>query len=202
MLETLLNHIVPNKRLHSRWLQTLSALELSGAKKIASYIPRELNRGLLSWEEEQEILQHAAEEFRHAFFFHRQIQKLESPIQNTPLFCKGISAHYLTLLELNIIRDLRGLNYQALKKGAYLLTTWAIEKRALEVYETYEELLRKFESPISIRSILREENGHLFQIEKEIEKESLLLHATEKARSSETKIYTKFLEALKTELSI
>ena len=190
-----LEKIIQDSELHGRWLATLSFLELSGALKIASY----LSKNLASEKDrttESELLQHAAEEFRHASFFHKQIDKLKPLPSQTFKLCGREGSRYLHLLDLRIARCLRNAKYTSLSKGCYLLTTYAIEKRAEDVYGAYENLLRQNAAPISVRSILLEENGHLRQIERDIEKDPVLSALKDAARTFEQEIFSKFLKEI------
>ncbi len=175
--------------LHCRWLATLSFLELCGAKKIAHALPKSLHHGE-AWDYESELLQHAAEEFRHAYFFHKQIAKIrpDGPVSFAQI--GGLVARrYLDRLDLRIARELRLRGYRDLRRGCYLLTTYAIEKRAELVYGTYEKMLRAQSSPISIASIIREENGHLKQIRDEIMCDDILLSVQDEACAYEAGLF-------------
>lgn len=200
-MDNLLEKIVRDSKLHSRWLATLSFLELSGALKIASYLSKTLSCEK-DRKTESELLQHAAEEFRHASFFHKQIEKLKGTTGHIDKLGRREGSRYLQILDLRIARCLRESGYKNLNKGCYLLTTYAIEKRAQDVYGVYEALLKQNASPISVRSILLEENGHLRQIERDIAHEPILLASMDKARSFEQEIFAKFWSELRHEISL
>ncbi len=183
-LETFLNHIIPIKALHTKWLNTLSFLENCGARKIAAFEDPMLVK--------KEMLKHAAEEFRHAHSLKQQIQKLDYPIPSDysmqSLFGGWKTIHYLDRLESKISR------FQ--KKSAYLLVTYAIEKRAQKIYPLYQNLLKQYGSKVSVKSILLEEVGHLEEIEKELaplrESESL----KQRASALEETIYQEWIKTL------
>lgn len=199
-MDILLNTIIQDTELHRRWLATLSYLELCGARKIASFLPKNLHSGVHSTHYELELLQHASEEFRHAYYFHKQIAKLES--SHAPVkFCKRYSSRYLHLLDLRIARLLRSKDYNEINKGCYVLTTYAIEKRAMELYGVYESLLKSHSSPVSVRSILAEENGHLRQIEEVIAQDVVLQASAEEARNFEYEIFKEFWKELEDEIA-
>lgn len=61
-------HIVAQPERHAKWLNTLSFLENCGARKIAA-----CEHPILV---QEEMLKHAAEEFRHALHLKRQIYRL------------------------------------------------------------------------------------------------------------------------------
>lgn len=113
----------------------------------------------------KEVLKHAAEEFRHALHFKKQIAKLNLPIPDDyQNLLGGFQAiHYLDRLESRICRILPNP-----KDEAYFYVTYAIEKRAEHLYPIYEKHLREQKSPVSVRSIILEEEGHLREIEEKI----------------------------------
>jgi hypothetical protein len=158
-IKQLLSRIVDSDRLHAKWLNTLSYLENSGARKIAACEHPTLV--------EQEMLKHAAEEFRHAHYLKCQIERVSSEPMNTyslSYLLGGIATlHYLTALDLSASRYLKkvGLSKNAIKEAAYLLVTYAIELRAGELYPLYDQVLRKAGSRIAVKSILLEEKEHL-----------------------------------------
>jgi hypothetical protein len=143
---------------HAKWLNTLSYLENCGARKIArAEHPRTVSK---------EMLKHAAEEFRHAFYLKQQITTklgLFLPSYGSEMIWGGFETlHYLSRLEAKICRLL-----DRAKKGQilYFLVTYAIELRASEVYPLYQNLLSQAKSPVSVRSILRDEKGHLEEMQ-------------------------------------
>lgn len=158
-LEQLLTTFVASQELHAKWLNTLSFLENCGARKIAACEHPTLVK--------EEVLKHAAEEFRHAHYLKRQIEKVSpTPMDNYSLALilgERASLHYLTLLDLRASRYLKkaGLPKNAIKEAAYLLVTYAIELRADELYPIYDSVLRKAGSKVAVKSILLEEKEHL-----------------------------------------
>jgi hypothetical protein len=198
-VEPILEHIVKTPELHKRWLCTLSYLELCGARKIAAYIPSHFHKGECSQEEECETLQHAAEEFRHAYFFHKQMDRVEgADSSQAQRFLGRYTARYLQLLDLRVSRLLKNHEYESIRKGSYLLTTYAIEKRAQRIYTLYQKLLKTHNIPISLKSILAEENGHLLQIESHIEKDEVLNLLKDEACTFESDLFDRFLEEVET----
>ena len=148
------DHIIADNQLHARFLNTLSYLENCGARKIAAF-----EHPLLV---KKEILKHAAEEFRHAHHFKKQITRLDLPAPDDyqNLLGSYFTIHYLDHLEACICRILKEP-----KKEAYFYVTYAIEKRAEALYPIYEQFLRKHKSRVTVRSIILEEEGHLSEIE-------------------------------------
>src|ERR1700726_501977 len=116
-MKQLLTTIITSHEMHAKWLNTLSYLENCGARKIAACEHPTLVK--------EEMLKHAAEEFRHAHHLKRQIQKVSPKPMETyslALMLGGIaSLHYLTLLDLKASRYLKraGLTKTAIKEAAY-----------------------------------------------------------------------------------
>jgi hypothetical protein len=77
---------------------------------------------------------------------------------------------------------------------AYLLTTYAIEKRAEILYGLYQARLTSSHSEVSIKSIIKEEENHLEEIETKIKKIPLILNLKEKALEIESSIFFPFIQ--------
>lgn len=163
----LLTKVIENSVHHSHWLNTLSFLENCGAKKLAACEhPTKVK---------EEMLKHAAEEFRHAHYLKGQIHRLSTPFlpdyrAESLLGGRG-GQFYFQRLESGICRLLKEdehLETRELKSLAYLLVTYAIECRAEEVYSIYHRLLKTSRSSIRVHSILLEEREHLAEIEEEL----------------------------------
>jgi len=159
LIQQLLTPIIATHPLHAKWLNTLSFLENCGARKIAACEHPTLVK--------EEMLKHAAEEFRHAHHLKRQIQKVSPDPMETYALSHMLGGtatlQYITALDLRASRYLKALGSSkaAIKEAAYLLVTYAIELRAEELYPIYEQLLRKAGSRVAVKSILLEEKEHL-----------------------------------------
>jgi hypothetical protein len=168
MIAAYLPKIISDPNLHARWLNTLSYLENCGAKLIAgcehpTMVPKE-------------VLKHAAEEFRHAYYLKAQIEKISAQACKTyqiqELLGGFAAKHYLYRLNTQIslyLKRKRKIKGERLKEYAYLLVTYAIEVRAEELYPLYQASLKAAHSPLSILSIIREEAHHLKEITEELE---------------------------------
>ncbi|CDZ80250.1 hypothetical protein BN1013_00757 [Candidatus Rubidus massiliensis] len=167
-LERLLTTIVSSVETHAKWLNTLSFLENCGARKIAACEHPTLVK--------EEMLKHAAEEFRHAHYLKRQIGRItDKPFYNyarNQMLGDMTTLHYLTALNLKTSWFLKNTNQSktSIKEISYLLVTYAIELRAQELYLLYDKILRQNNSPITIKSILLEENEHLKEMKEELKK--------------------------------
>jgi hypothetical protein len=199
-LEQLLTTIVASNELHAKWLNTLSFLENCGARKIAACEHPTLVK--------EEMLKHAAEEFRHAHHLKRQIERIFSnPMTTYSLsFMLGGTAtlHYLTALDLKASRYLKalGLSKHSIKEAAYLLVTYAIELRAEELYPVYDRVLRKAGSRVAVKSILLEEKEHLDEMKEGLKQlHSGFTHA-EHVCAIESNLCKKWLDAIESEFYI
>jgi hypothetical protein len=199
-LNTLLPQIIADEQLHARWLNTLSLMENTGARKIsASEDPLTVT---------YIILKHAAEEHRHAFYLKKQIEKEGDGLCPTYaaeyLIAPTYSRYYLNQLDIDVCRYLKNelkLTGKELRFAAYLLVTYAIEVRADELYPVYQEALEKAGSKVNVKSIILEEEGHLEEMLNQLKNFSpdWEVHAN-KAVEFESNLFTKWLGALAKDL--
>src|ERR1700744_5909034 len=136
----LLPVIINDNQLHARWLNTLSLMENTGARKISACEDTETVTYI--------ILKHAAEEHRHAFYLKKQIEKMGAALCPTYageyLVAPAYSKFYLDMLDIEVCRYLKKelqLTGSELRFAAYLLVTYAIEVRADELYPIYQDAL-------------------------------------------------------------
>ena len=102
-MEDLLDKIVKDPLLHSKWINTLSMMENTGAKKI-----KKCEHPVFVSEM---ILKHAAEEARHAYYLKKQIKKVIDNVCKTyerkNLLAPAQSSAYLQSLDISLSRYLR-----------------------------------------------------------------------------------------------
>jgi hypothetical protein len=178
--------VIASHPLHARWLNTLSYLENCGARSLSRFEhPTKVKK---------EMLKHAAEEFRHAVHFKQQMGRLGQPLfidyQLETLLGGYGTLHYLRRLQVKISRMSDNQQTQ------YLLTTYAIEKRALALYPLYDLLLKEAKSPVTIRSVLREEEEHFQEIFDELEEERVSENLRKMAHQEECFLYNQWFGAL------
>jgi rubrerythrin len=168
LLESVVSKIVLKDDTHAKWLNSLSMMENTGARKISKY-EHPVHTGII-------VLKHAAEEARHAYYLKKQISKLAPdacPDYAYPYLLAPIeSHHYLNMLDVEACRYLKnkmGLEGRALKHGAYLLVTYSIEVRADMLYGIYQDALTKHGSRVTVKSIILEEEGHLQEMQRMLE---------------------------------
>lgn len=162
-----LTRIVADDQLHARWLNSLSMMENTGARKISKY-EHPVYTNIT-------ILKHAAEEARHAYYLKKQIDKLGDGLcpdyQFAYLMAPIHSYHYLQQLDVLTCRYLYRQGYTGRKMfdAAYILVTYAIEVRADELYGIYQEVLTTAGSKVNVKSIILEEAGHLEEMTRMLE---------------------------------
>ena len=197
----LLSTIINNDQLHARWLNTLSLMENTGARKISACEDPETVTYI--------ILKHAAEEHRHAFYLKKQIEKVKSADCPTYtgdyLIAPKSSKYYLNQLDVDVCRYVKkelGLSGKELRFAAYLLVTYAIEVRADELYPVYQEELDKTGSKVNVKSIILEEEGHLEEMINQLKTFSpnWQMHA-DKAVEMETRLFNQWIDQLNKEVA-
>ncbi len=141
---------------HARFLNTLALMEHIGSRKIMV----SQSRGTLG----QDILKHLAEETRHSYFFKRAAEKLARrslDFDDQDAIRPASARMYFGRLDASIEDALRpDVNPEV----PYLYVSLTIELRAIWTYRLYHDALRERGSPVSLKSILAEEELHLAQM--------------------------------------
>jgi len=199
-LDKIIKAIIADNDLHARWLNTLSLMENTGARKIsASEDPVSVT---------YIVLKHAAEEHRHAFYLKKQIEKVGQGICPTYateyLIAPASSKYYLNQLDVSVCRYLKNtlsLTGKELRFAAYLLVTYAIEVRADELYPVYQSALDESASKVNVKSIILEEEGHLEEMINQLQHFSAdWQHHADQAVKIETDLFNKWVQELSTEV--
>ena len=163
-LQQIFRTIIEDNTVHAKFLNTLSLMENTGARKISASEHKTKVSFL--------ILKHACEEARHAFYLKKQISKVADidhypTYENQFLLAPFASYTYLQSLDIQVCRYLKNtleLKGEALKYAAYLLVTYSIEVRADELYPIYQDALDEAKSKVNVKSIIVEEEGHLAEM--------------------------------------
>ena len=162
-----LTRIVADDQLHACWLNSLSMMENTGARKISRY-EHPVHTNIT-------VLKHAAEEARHAYYLKKQIGKLGTDLcpdySFDYLLAPIQSYHYLQQLDVLTCRYLHRNGYTGrnMFDAAYILVTYAIEVRADELYGIYQDVLTEAGSKVNVKSIILEEAGHLEEMTRMLE---------------------------------
>jgi len=198
-LKKILTQIVTQPAWHGKWLNTLSYLENCGARQIAAYEhPTQVK---------EDILKHAAEEFRHAYYLKCQIPKVCAISLNhySKKYLLGgtASLHYLKNLNVQTSRYLLktlGLCHTTMKEIAYVLVTYAIEVRATELYNLYHNILCQIDTKVRVKSIILEEKEHLDEMTGLIHQWSNGFNYAKQICLFETQLCQKWLNAIEQEI--
>jgi hypothetical protein len=195
-LDDILHTIVATPELHACWLETLSHLELQGAKKIMNFLPNKFPS--------IDLLQHAYEETRHAYFFKKKVSgvcKLQ-PSQER-LLGAGFCQRYVHIVDLSVSKCLKArLNKDLLefKTACYYLSSYIIEVRALEIYKTYNKIIKQNNISWNLNSLIAEESQHLSTMHRWILTKNDLKENLNAIKIAEQKIYMRFLVSLEKNL--
>ena len=200
-LQKIFQSIIADNQLHARFLNTLSLMENTGARKISASEHKTKVSFL--------ILKHACEEARHAFYLKKQIQKVANlddfPTYENPYLVAPFASYtYLHSLDIQVCRYLKQtlhLSGEALRYAAYLLVTYSIEVRADELYPIYQDALDEAKSKVNVKSIIVEEEGHLAEMIEQLKifSPDWQIHA-EIACEIEKRLFEEWTVALKKEI--
>ena len=163
-LKSFLEAIIQNKRLHTRWLNTLAFMEHIGSRKII--------KSQNSFTLDHTLLQHISEEARHAFFFKNLAHKLspaDCPNFTEDYLIKGsASEDYFQAIDHKAEEALT--NSSSKNTLNYLYTTWMVEERAVMLYKIYNQILKSHKIPFNLNFVLQEEDHHLKTVVQHIKK--------------------------------
>lgn len=200
-LQQIIETIIEDNSVHAKFLNTLSLMENTGARKISASEHKTKVSFL--------ILKHACEEARHAFYLKKQISKVAKiedlpTYENSYLLAPFASYTYLQSLDIQVCRYLKTtlkLSGDALKYAAYLLVTYSIEVRADELYPIYQNALDHAKSKVNVKSIIVEEEGHLAEMTGQLKAFSTdwAIHA-ERACEIEGQLFEAWTLALESEI--
>ena len=160
LLLKILETVTTDKKLHFRFLNTLSYLEYLGTRKMLKSLPSPILNKV--------ILDHINEESRHSLFLKTIAEKLAG----TSL---GFKEHEL-IANSTASQYFQEVDHYSLKFSFsnpvlnYLYTTYAIEQRALLFYSLYNDILKKKAFQFSMKSILNDEANHLDCVLKKVQK--------------------------------
>ncbi len=154
-MKDILLRITAHAQLEARWLNTVSMLELIGARKIAKTV--------CCTHPQVEILEHFADESRHALAFKKLALSVDPQV--TDYLCRDEAMVYFQSLDHGLkarIRDLIGIDDEFLN---YLLTTTLIERRAMKLYPVYREISRNPVVIAELDLVIAEETSHRVPLE-------------------------------------
>ena len=142
--------------LEARWLHTLSLLEFVGARKIS--------RTVAQRHPSLDVLEHWSDETRHAAAFKR-LALHEQPGELAPLAADAALTYFKSLDEQATRWLLERAQLDQETRGAYLLVTTLIERRAMRLYPLYRSLTARPDVQLELKQIILEEADHRRTIE-------------------------------------
>ena len=153
--ERFLDYIVVEPKHEAMWLNTLSLLEHIGSSKIKRAVGDRHDRA--------DVLDHAADEARHALVLKRQALAI-SPQEDSYLAREAAQTYFSRLdHESNAWLDEK-LGAEDTWR-AYLVTTALIEQRALRFYPLYQEKTQRPQLQKELKRLIGEETKHRLMIE-------------------------------------
>lgn len=193
--ETFAAQLLQYPEIHARFVNTLSMLEYTGARKILKSQPEESISA--------QILAHAAEEIRHAQAFKKIALKMSAgklhSYSDEHLYCGPEAREYFQSLDHGAAQLLQG---SEIEKNTlwenYLITTLLIEERANSVYPVYETILAKAGFPGVLSAIVREEVLHMEEMQTQLKdpKVGIPTAQLEQLKHLEGEAFLAFLSAL------
>lgn len=160
-LENILAQLIQQPTLFAQFLNTLSLLEYIGARKILKSQAQE--------QMDEELLAHTSEEIRHALVLKRAAKRVSPDAVSggyiaTQLLAPAEAMTYFKRVD-QATPTLLGETNPSL---CYLYTTYLVEVRALMLYATIDDVLKKANKPPIFKGILTEEDKHLSQIQAQL----------------------------------
>jgi len=150
-----LENILGDSKAHAKFLNMLSMLEHMGSRKI---MVSQMNRGhVLS----QDTLQHLAEEARHAYFFKRHAERINSEAMDG-----WIDSNTMTRVPALMYfgRMDAGISKRVGNDDAYGWVSLIIELRACWLYGIYNDVVEKADFHLPLKGLLAEEDHHLAEM--------------------------------------
>jgi hypothetical protein len=154
-----LTRIVRAPRVHARWLNTLARLEYVGVRKML--------KSRRSETLDLDGLRHILEEAAHA----TRLKKAAVSLATDPAWvetfsdehtlCGDAAERYFQSIDREAERLVEAEDCAPREEACYLLTSAAIELRARSFYPTYQAVLAEVNSPVSVASIIGDEEAHL-----------------------------------------
>lgn len=166
----LLDRIVADPGLHARMVNTLSRMEYVGARKIFKARPSELL--------DSAGLQHALEETTHALRLKRSAEKLAELAGDPSVVATYAEPHtlagdagedYIQGVDAAAEAALGDLAEPRRGEANYLLSSLAIEIRALAFYPVYDRCLERAGGPFRVHALFQDEVRHLAAMERALD---------------------------------
>jgi hypothetical protein len=157
-LKDILEKIASRAELEARWLNTLSLLEYIGARKIGKTFAKT--------HPSLEVLEHHADETRHAFAFKR-LSAVVSGGEDLGYLCSKEAVDYFQTLDRTLSDWMTKLTSKIDSYQNYLLVTSVVERRAMKLYPVYRKVTRNGFIRDELKRVVDEEVGHRRIVEEE-----------------------------------
>ncbi|WP_241758839.1 hypothetical protein [Pyxidicoccus parkwayensis] len=155
-IQNVLRQIAQSPQVEARWLHTVSLMEFIGARKIS--------RTVADRHPSLEVLNHLADETRHAFAFKRlSVEVAGTEVQG--YLCPEGAARYFQALDHDLAAWATSYTGAPDMYLHYLLTTTAIERRAMVLYPLYKAASRHAGVREELGRVVTEEQSHRRSIE-------------------------------------
>lgn len=186
-MKNTLKKVVATNKIEAMWLNTLSLLEHTGALKIFKTVYT--NNPTI------DILQHMADETRHAYAFKR----LSLEVSNgrcKEYLCKDEALHYFHQLDHETSEWLSDRTGENNVHHNYLLTTTLIERRAMKLYPLYKQATRHDNVESEMQKIILEESRHKPAVELSLQNtlKEKDIPGLEHCEALEIQLFDKFFE--------
>ncbi len=192
-MKQFLQTISAKPALEARWLNTVSLLEYIGAMKISKTVCQS--------HPDLSVLEHFADEARHAAVFKNLSQKLKG--KEGDYLCRDEGVTYFQTLDHTVSDWITQKNGKPDTLLNYLLVTNLIEKRAMKLYPLYRATTKSPVVKAALKTIILEENNHRVPLEKKAQ--ALLkkrkIEGFAVLQKIEEDLFDVFLGALKREIS-
>jgi len=158
--QRLLDRIVPDARLHARFVNTLARMEYVGVRKIL--------KSRRSEQLDLDGIQHILDEAVHAMRLKKAATALGRAsgasvrtFATDDTLAGDAGETYLQALDHRAEEALGDLPVERRAEANYLLTSAAVEVRAQVFYPAYERTLKACEAGFSVAAITKDEDRHL-----------------------------------------
>jgi hypothetical protein len=157
-MKEFLEPIVRNQLHEARWLNTLSLLEYIGARKIGKTFSK--------FHPSIDILEHHADETRHAYGFKR-LSIILAGGTDCGYLCSEAAIDYFQELDKKLTEWILRVTQNMDTFQNYLIVTAVIERRAMKLYPLYRKMTSNGLVREELKRVIEEESSHKRSIEEE-----------------------------------
>jgi hypothetical protein len=192
-IQNVLKQIAEHPEREALWLNTVSLMEFIGARKIS--------RTVADRHPTLDVLQHLADETRHALAFKRLACEVAGGEVKGYLCTEAAKTYFQTLDRALSTWAQESFGREDVRLS-YLLTTTMIEQRAMQIYPLYKAATRQAVVKEELGKVVAEEQSHRRSIE-EICVEALAAEGQDLSRPKEIEaaLFDAFLGALEAEVT-